>query len=224
MWMDGRDKVDKALNHMMNRRRFTATGIAASTICIGSPNFAHERGEPYILREDLMPREVRLKTSLPTGELHIDPNNFALYWTLEDNRAVRFAVGVGRSNLYHPGTFFVGAKREWPWWKPTPDMMERNPDSYAEFAEGMPFEKGQPGGIDNPLGARAMYLYNGSGQDTYLRIHGTNDPSTIGIAVSNGCARLVNDQVSELYELIPLGTKVVLYEKTGGAAAHSDIS
>lgn len=209
---------------MMNRRQFSAIGMAAALQGIAAPTFAHQRGEPYILPEEFMPRIVRLKTEIPAGEIHVDPNNFTLYWTLENNRAIRYTPGVGRGNLYHPGTFYVGAKQEWPKWKPTNDMIERSPESYGQFAEGMPFENGQPGGISNPLGARALYLYTETGRDTYLRIHGTNDPRTIGRAVSNGCARLVNDQVAELYELVPIGTKVVLYEKVGAGPAHKNIS
>ncbi|PCJ73545.1 MAG: hypothetical protein COA53_12325 [Rhodobacteraceae bacterium] len=209
---------------MINRRQFSVTGVAAALYSAATPALAHERGEPYILPEEFMPRVVRLKTEIPAGEIHINPNNFTLYWTLENNRAIRYTPGVGRENLYHPGTFYVGAKQEWPKWKPTNDMIERSPESYGQFAEGMPFENGQPGGISNPLGARALYLYTESGRDTYLRIHGTNDPRTIGRAVSNGCARLVNDQVAELYELVPIGTKVVLYEKIGAGPAHKDIS
>ena len=209
---------------MINRRQFSVTGLAAAMYGVAAPTLAHERGEPYILREEYMPRVVRLKTDLPAGEVHVDPNQFALYWTLEDNQAIRYTAGVGRGNLYHPGTFYVGAKQEWPKWKPTDDMMERSPESYGQFAEGMPLENGQPGGIDNPLGARALYLFTESGRDTYLRIHGTNDPRTIGRAVSNGCARLVNDQVTKLYDMVPLGTKVVLYEKVGAGPAHKNIS
>ncbi len=171
-----------------------------------------------------MPREVRLKTKLDPGEIHVDPNQFALFWTLPKKKAIRYTVGIGRGNLYHPGTFIVGARRKWPTWSPTPDMKKRSPDAYANFAEGMPFENGQPGGISNPLGARALYLYTLSGNDSYLRIHGTNNPGTIGRAVSNGCARLVNDQVIDLFDRVPTGTKVVLIEKIGAGRPHSEIS
>jgi len=102
-------------------------------------------------------------------------------------------------------------------------MIERNPDAYEKFAEGEIFEDGQPGGISNPLGARALYLYTASGRDTYLRIHGTNNPRTIGIEVSNGCARLVNDQVIELFNTVPMGTKVVLFPKAGAGPAHARV-
>jgi lipoprotein-anchoring transpeptidase ErfK/SrfK len=209
---------------MMDRRKFMATGLAAGTMGLGAPALAHGMGEPYILPEEYMPREVRLKNGFPAGEVHVDPNQFALYWTLPDNRAIRYTVGIGRGNLYHPGTFYVGAKQEWPKWMPTPDMMERSPDAYKDFLPGGKFENGQPGGIDNPLGARALYLYTPSGRDSYLRIHGTNNPKTIGVAVSNGCARLVNDQVIELYDKVPLGAKVVLHPKANAGPPHKEIS
>jgi lipoprotein-anchoring transpeptidase ErfK/SrfK len=136
---------------------------------------------------------------------------------------MRFSVGIGRGNLYHPGVFHVGNKVEWPTWIPTPAMKKRSPNAYSKFLEGGVFENGQPGGINNPLGARALYLYSSTGRDTYLRIHGTNDPRTIGIPVSNGCARLINPHVEMLYDMVPMNTRVVLYEKTNAGPAHSNI-
>ena len=87
-------------------------------------------------------------------------------------------------------------------------MIRRNPDAYARYANGM------PGGEENPLGARALYLFDGSGHDTYLRIHGTNKPRTIGSAVSNGCARLTNEHIIDLYDRVPVGTPVILYTQS----------
>ncbi|MFV2037515.1 MAG: L,D-transpeptidase [Paracoccaceae bacterium] len=200
------------------------TSIAAGSVGLAAPALAHVKGETYVLPEEYMPREVRLRDKFPAGEIHVDPNQFALYWTLERKKAIRYTVGIGRGNLYHSGVFHVGAKQEWPRWIPTDDMKERSPEAYADFAEGEIYENGMPGGIANPLGARALYLYTAAGKDTYLRIHGTNNPKTIGVAVSNGCARLVNDQVKELYEMVPVGTKVVLLEKIGAPPAHSQIS
>jgi len=208
----------------LDRRHFLRSSLAAATTGISAPAFAHALGEPYVLPEEQMPTIVRLSDNFPAGEIHINPSRFSLYLTLPRRKAVRYIVGIGRGNLYHSGEFYVGAKREWPTWIPTPDMMEREPDRYENFQEGEIFEKGQPGGIRNPLGARALYLFNKSGHDTYLRIHGTNNPRTIGIAVSNGCARLVNDQITELYENVPLNTRVVLYPKPGGGPAHAPIA
>lgn len=190
----------------MKRRSLLMTGIAAAVF---SPlrAEAHVNQPAYELPEEYMPREVRIRKEFLPYEIHVLPDEFALYWTLPEQKAMRYTVGIGRGNLYHDGEFYVGAKREWPSWTPTPEMIERDPDAYEKWADGM------PGGINNPLGARALYLFDARGRDTYLRIHGTNDPRTIGRAVSNGCARLVNDQVIELYEQVPLKTRVVLYPK-----------
>lgn len=149
---------------------------------------------------------VNLNTDLLPGEIHVDPDAFALYWTLPERTAIRFPCGVGKPGLYMPGDFYVGAKREWPRWTPTAAMVERDPERYGPYAE-----TGMPGGPDNPLGARALYLYAPGRGDTLLRIHGTNAPETIGTAVSNGCARLLNDHITELYEVVPVNTRVVLY-------------
>ncbi len=201
---------------MIHRRDFILAGLAASTLG-ASPLRAHSKQEPYVLPEDYLPTEVKLKQDFPPGEIHIDPGSYRLYLTLEDRKAIRYTVGIGRGNLYHPGTYTVGAKQKWPRWIPTPDMVERNPEEYGPIVEA----GGMDGGIDNPLGARALYLYDDKGRDTYLRIHGTNNPRTIGVAVSNGCARLVNEHIKDLYERVPLGTKVVLYPKPGNVGVHS---
>jgi lipoprotein-anchoring transpeptidase ErfK/SrfK len=208
---------------LIDRRRFFVSAIAAGLAGLAAPAIAHKKGEPFILPDEYLPREVKLKTKLAPGEVHVDPNQYALFWTLPNNKAMRFTVGIGRGNLYHPGTFHVGAKQEWPRWIPTDDMKKRDPSHYQKFVEGGVYENGQPGGISNPLGARALYLYSSTGRDTYLRIHGTSDPRTIGIPVSNGCARLINPHVEQLYDLVPLNTRVVLYAKAGTGPAHSTI-
>ena len=188
---------------MINRRNFLATSVAA----IGMPAVVQARHR-NLDPEAFEPVEVRLKADFPPSELHVDPNTYRLYWTLPDRKAIRYSVGVGRLGLYEAGTFYVGRKVKWPSWRPTDAMIEREPEVYEQFADGV------PGGIDNPLGARALYLfYPGTKRDSYLRIHGTSDAGTIGHAVSNGCARLTNEHVSELYERVPIGTKVVLYPR-----------
>jgi len=206
---------------MLNRRGFLASGFFASAAGL-SPALAHtprRKGKTrkrYVLPEKYMPRQVSLwRKRFKPGEIHVFPDEFALYWTLPGRRAIRYSVGVGRGNLYHAGTFFVGAKKKWPEWTPTDDMLKRDPQSYVKFAGGM------KGGINNPLGARALYLFTKKRGDTFLRIHGTNKPRTIGVAVSNGCARLVNEQIVEFYERVPMNTLVVLHPKKGFAKAHS---
>ena len=190
---------------VLSRRGVLGGGLVVGLLS-GNHAFAHE-AEPFVLPDAYQPTLVRIDAGLPAGEIHVLPNRFQLYWTLSDGEAIRFAIGVGRPGLYHAGAFTVGAKQEWPSWRPTDAMIERDPEAYARYADGM------PGGPDNPLGARALYLHDEAGGDTYLRIHGTNDPQTIGSAVSNGCARLTNDHVIELYDLVPVGTPVFLYEQ-----------
>lgn len=186
---------------MYNRRHFITTSIAATSMGLSGANAANT-----VAPEDkFKARIVRIKDKFPAGEIHLNPNQFALYWTLPEGRAIRYSVGVGRKGLYESGIFYIGAKKEWPSWTPTPDMIKRNPGSYAKYADGM------PGGPNNPLGARALYLFAQGKGDTFLRIHGTNKPNTIGTRVSNGCARLTNGYIADLYNRVPLNTRVVLY-------------
>ncbi len=195
---------------MIDRRKFISTGIALGLA--GTAASAQQAVEAAIgvesggLPERFQPRIVNVPASMKPGEIHVDPNRFALYWTLPEGKAIRYSVGVGRTGLYESGVFRIGAKKKWPSWTPTPDMIEREPENYEQYKDGM------PGGVDNPLGARALYLFDGT-RDTFLRIHGTNAPNTIGTAVSNGCARLVNEHVKDLYEKVPLETTVFLYPK-----------
>lgn len=185
-------------------RRSVLRGFAASCALAGGRAQAHE-AEPFVLPPEFEPTLVRVHPNLAAGTIHVLPDAFRLYWTLGGGEAIRFAVGVGRPGLYHEGVFTVGDKREWPTWRPTPAMIERDPEAYAKWADGM------PGGPDNPLGARALYLFDAGGRDTYLRIHGTNDPRTIGTAVSNGCARLTNEHIVRFYDLVPLGATAMLH-------------
>ncbi len=184
------------------RRQFLAGSLAAGALA--SVGMAGPAQAAYQLPESFQPVQVRLRVKLPPGELHLIADTFKLYWTLENRKAIRYTAGIGRPGLYHPGEYTVGRKAKWPSWTPTPAMIARNP-AYAQWADGM------PGGPNNPLGARALYLYNARGHDTYLRIHGTNLPETIGTRVSNGCARLINPHIEDLYERVPIGTRVVLY-------------
>lgn len=192
-----------------------ASAIAAGSLGV-LPAFA-QRASRFVLPREFLPKRVRLRIPVDPGEIHVDPVRFKLYWTLPGGRAIQYAVGVGRDNLYEAGTFTVGAKKEWPDWTPTREMIARQPKLYAKWADGM------PGGPNNPLGARALYLFTRERGDTFLRIHGTNAPKTIGTAVSNGCTRLLNDHAIDLYDRVPLGSRVVLHPKSGrgwNAVAH----
>ncbi len=209
---------------MLKRRHFMQTSLAAGAVGLSSTNlsFAAETTAEkdasipdYKLPKVQLPQVVEIREGYDPWEIYVDPNLFFLYWTLPDNRAVRYTTGVGRDSLYHSGEFYVAAKKEWPRWTPTPDMIKREPELY------LPFKGGMPGGLDNPLGARALYLYTKNNRDSYMRIHGTNDPLTIGGAVSNGCSRLVNDQIIDLYDRVSVGARVVLMPKDDGSEPHS---
>jgi lipoprotein-anchoring transpeptidase ErfK/SrfK len=145
---------------------------------------------------------VRDPTGKKPGTIVVDPGQRYLYLVLGDGRARRYGIGVGRQGFGWNGVAKVGAKREWPKWYPPVEMQERDPRA-REYANGM------DGGPDNPLGARALYLYK-DGRDTLYRIHGTAEPRSIGRAVSSGCIRMLNADVIDLYGRVPVGTKVVV--------------
>ncbi len=148
-------------------------------------------------------RVVRLVTDEAPGTIIVDTVNKYLYFVEGNNRATRYGIGVGREGFGWSGVVKVGRKAEWPGWTPPPEMRAR------EAKAGHKLPAFQPGGPDNPLGARAMYLYQG-GRDTAFRIHGTNQPWTIGLNLSSGCIRMVNNDVQDLYERVPVGTKVIV--------------
>jgi lipoprotein-anchoring transpeptidase ErfK/SrfK len=152
----------------------------------------------------LRPRVVDIKDTFNPYEIHVDPGNFALYWTQPGGKAIRYSVGIGTEGRYRAGTFRIRRKAEWPNWTPTAAMIRREPHIYAKHAGGM------KGGGLNPLGARALYLYSAD-RDTMLRIHGTPKPQTVAARVSNGCVRMVNEHVIDLYNRVPNGTRVVLH-------------
>jgi len=139
----------------------------------------------------------------PRGTIVIDTNAHFLYLVESFGTARRYGIAVGRDGLQYKGNVKVGDKQEWPRWIPTLDMQKREPKKYGQYKDGM------PGGGANPLGARAIYLYQGK-QDTHLRIHGTIAPETIGTNSSNGCFRMVNEHVIDLYRRVPIGTNVVV--------------
>lgn len=137
------------------------------------------------------------------GTIIVSTKERALYQVMPDGQAMRYLVAVGKEGFSWSGTARIGMKRENPKWTPPPEMIARTP-KYAKWANGM------PGGIpENPLGARALYLFNKQG-DTGFRIHGTNAPSSIGTAASSGCIRMLNQEVVELFDNTPVGTKVIV--------------
>ena len=146
---------------------------------------------------------VDFKTSQKPGTIVINTREHFLYYVLGNDRAVRYGVGVGRDGFGWNGTVTVGRKAEWPTWTPPPEMIER------ERKRGRILPAQMEGGVRNPLGARALYLYQG-GKDTIYRIHGTSEPWTIGLNVSSGCIRMLNKDVIDLYNRAKVGAKVVV--------------
>ncbi len=137
------------------------------------------------------------------GTIVVDPHARVLYYVQQGGLALRYGIAVGREGRGFTGSATVGDKREWPRWTPTANMIRTDPEIYG------PYRAGLPGGLENPLGARALYLYRG-GRDTYYRIHGTNNVSTIGRATSAGCIRLFNQDILDLYGIADRGAPVVV--------------
>lgn len=153
---------------------------------------------------DIDPRQSRRRfiadpTVEPAGTLTINTRARRLYYSLGDGQAVEYAIGVGREGFTWKGEAQIGRKAFWPGWTPPPEMLERRPDLPTHM----------DGGLDNPLGARALYLFKGQ-KDTLFRIHGTNEPDTIGRAVSSGCIRMLNADVIDLYQRVAKGARVVV--------------
>jgi lipoprotein-anchoring transpeptidase ErfK/SrfK len=155
----------------------------------GGPNF-FSRGASPIPRTSVM-----YPTNYSPGTIVINTAERRLYLVLGNGQALRYGIGVGRDGFRWSGTHRISAKKVWPSWTPPSQMLARRPDLPRHMA----------GGIENPLGARAMYL--GS---TLYRIHGSNEPETIGQAVSSGCFRMTNDDVTDLYSRVSVGTTVVV--------------
>lgn len=156
------------------------------------------------IKPELRRAEVAFSGDYPAGTIVVDTPERRLYYVLGDGRAIRYGIGVGREGLALRGNATIGRKAEWPGWTPTANMMRRDPRN-RKYAGGV------PGGPNNPLGARALYLYR-DGRDTMFRIHGTNQPGTIGKAVSSGCIRMLNHDVIDLYERAPPGTRAVVIQ------------
>lgn len=169
------------------RQRTTVVGFAGRSTRI-DPRFRRQ--------------EVAYDGGERPGTIVVDTSDRLLYLVQGAGRATRYGVGVGEEGRTLKGRATIGRKAEWPSWTPTANMMRRKPH-LLQYAGGV------PGGPQNPLGARALYLYRG-GQDTMFRLHGTNEPWTIGQAVSSGCVRLTNDDIVDLYERVPIGAPVLI--------------
>lgn len=185
---------------MIDRRKFLA-GVAAASV---ATQLSAAPKATFVLDAKWAPQEVKVKKIYAGGQILVVPSQHFLYYVTEPGKAIRYGVGVGRAGLEFQGTAVIGAKKEWPTWKPTAEMIARNPAKYGRWAE-----VAMPGGPSNPLGPRALYLFQ-NGADTFFRIHGTIEPQSIGQSVSNGCIRMINEHVIDLYERVPLGTIVTV--------------
>lgn len=206
--------------------RLSALLLVSALAACGAPNNAELDGVPVadtstlpgyegvqdgeffiqpVDRLHLVEQNVRTEVAYTAGDapgsIVVDIFARKLYYILEGNRAIRYGIAVGREGLSFKGNGYIGRKADWPSWQPTANMIRTRPDLYAKFAGGL------PGGLENPLGARALYLYRG-GRDTMFRIHGTADNASIGHATSAGCIRLFNQDAIDLYNKVPNGTRV----------------
>lgn len=166
--------------------------------------FDLETSNPWGLHKRFLPRRVEAKDGLRPGDIHVDAVARYLYLVEEGGTAMRYGVAIGRDGLYEPGTYTIRRKAKWPTWTPTPAMIKREPEVYEKYADGM-----DPG-PRNALGSRALYLYVGN-RDTYLRIHGTPYPRSIGTRASSGCVRMVMAHVIDLYDRVDTGVTAHLY-------------
>ena len=169
-----------------------AQGFDLRDILGGGPNF---RDGGFGGSSPIQRSTVNFAGSYAPGTIYINTAERRLYLVLANGQALRYGIGVGRDGFRWGGTHRISAKKEWPGWTPPAQMLRRRPD----------LPRHMPGGIENPLGARAIYL--GS---TLYRIHGSNEPETIGQAVSSGCFRMTNEDVTDLYSRVSVGTPVIV--------------
>jgi lipoprotein-anchoring transpeptidase ErfK/SrfK len=197
----------------------TAAGTASTKIAVAATGptpvvngYGAITTEPFpvaaINTKKVDPRFLRQEVSNPTkekaGTIVVDTANKYLYFVENNGMARRYGVGVGREGFAWGGRAIIDRKQEWPKWHPPKEMQLRDPEA-AKWPEGM------PGGIGNPLGPRALYLAQ-NGKDTYFRIHGTTQPQSIGKAMSSGCIRMMNQDIIDLYNRVPIGTEVVVLQ------------
>lgn len=213
---------------MQTRRHFiqTATALfsaAALPITVATPahaarsdwaawdaqvtpaNYNPATSNPWGVHARFLPTLVEVNAGLVAGDIHVDPVARYLYHIGPNGTAMRYGVAIARGNLYEPGVYRIARKAQWPSWRPTDDMIARDPELYAQYVDGM------PGGPRNPLGSRALYLFEG-GRDTYLRIHGTFEPRSIGGRASSGCVRMIMAHINDLYRDVDVGARAHLYD------------
>ena len=194
-------------------RRSLIGGAVASLVAGAIPSItwaADTADDPYPLPsfdyhkmpEAFRPSVRAYKGRQQVGTVIVDTSARQIYLVVDGGYCIRWGCAVGRDGFRWAGLADVGRKVMWPKWTPPNDMIARSPEK-AKWANGM------PGGYDNPLGARALYLFQ-NGQDTLYRIHGTTEPMSIGTNASSGCIRMINQDVKELYRRAPVGSRVVV--------------
>jgi len=211
---------------MLTRRHFVMSSAALFSAPIATPVVAgptSDRGKwaawdaqvtpanydpmvsnPWGFHRRFLPQLVQANDGLTAGDVHVDAVARYLYHVQGDGTAMRYGVAIAKGDLYEPGTYTIRRKAKWPTWTPTKAMIEREPDLFEQHAEGM------DGGPSNPLGSRALYLFVGN-RDTYLRIHGTPSPRSIGLRASSGCVRMVMAPINGLYDQVTTGKTAYLY-------------
>ncbi|MEM7694798.1 MAG: L,D-transpeptidase [Pseudomonadota bacterium] len=183
----------------LSRRRFLTGATALASLAV-LPGFVEPKRNTGRFGVS-SPTTVRFGSRARAGSIVVKTNDKRLYLVLGNGRARRYTIAVGAAGRAFRGQGVIGRKAKWPRWTPTKNMIRREPGKYKKYASGV------PGGPNNPLGARALYLFRG-GRDTMYRIHGTNNPRSIGQAVSNGCIRMLNDDAKDLYTRVRVGARV----------------
>lgn len=188
--------------------------MAAWDAQVTPPAFDPATSNPWGFHPRFLPQRVAANDRLVPGDIHVDAVARYLYHIEEGGTAMRYGVAIGRGGLYEPGVYTIKRKVEWPHWTPTQQMIAREPEIYAKYEGGM-----EPG-PQNALGSRALYLFTGN-RDTYLRIHGTPFPHSIGSRASSGCVRMVMAHIIGLYPGVAIGSTAFLYSADGVVTAQS---
>lgn len=199
---------------MLTRRRLLSASAASLLAPLARPAQAGEEPFPIFASDtNAVPyryrkQQVAFDGEEAAGTIVINTGKRFLYLVQDGGKALRYGVGVGAQGFAWAGEAVIKRKAKWPRWTPTQEQLQRH-KSWEKWAKGM------EGGSDNPLGARALYLYQGN-QDTHFRIHGTTVPKSIGKAVSSGCIRMINADIVDLYDRVELGTRVVVLKGSLG--------
>jgi lipoprotein-anchoring transpeptidase ErfK/SrfK len=199
---------------MITRRHFLATIAAAAA----SPAFAQDAAtvdlsqEPFPVKDEQKKieykyrrRMVEFETAEAPGTIIVEPKKRYLYFVLGNGQAIRYGAAVGKAGRTWSGTATIGRMEQWPTWTPTPEHVAEYPKMVKYLPDGM------PGGPENPMGARALYLYQGD-VDTIYRIHGSHNPKLIGKKKTAGCVSLINIDIIDLYNRVQLGNKVIVLD------------